>query len=200
MEDEDGHSPYDAEHATLTARHGHLALTFAPSSVSASGQHEASWAGGAASAGTEHELSALVRAAIGDCGGEGHLWVTEDINRDPANSDNVLISQGLACRLPRAGTGDHPLPPPAHASRGRGMSSRPRRQPRSARRVGASLTMSSPAPRSSAAAACELTAVPAGAPGVGLPLRPQRAGVNARRWVPPGPEILRRVKAALARR
>jgi len=57
-----------------------------------------------------------------------------------------------------------------------------------------------PAPHGSAEAACERTAVPAGAPGAGLPLRPQRAGVNARRWVPPDPEILRRVKAALARR
>jgi hypothetical protein len=119
VEDEDGHSPYDAEHATLTARHGHLALTFAPSSVSASGQHEASWAGGAASAGTEHELSVLVRAAIGDCGGEGHLWVTEDINRDPANSDNVLISQGLACAgcpaQKRVITLHHRQPTPAEA-------------------------------------------------------------------------------------
>ena len=60
--------------------------------------------------------------------------------------------------------------------------------------------MSSPASRSSAEAACALAAVPACAPGVGLPLRPQRAGVNARQWVPPDPEILRRVKAALARR
>ena len=84
-EDEDGRSPYDAERSALTAGYGHLALTFTPSSVSASGQHEASWAGGAASAGTEHELLALVRAAMGDCGGEGHLWVTEDINRDRAD-------------------------------------------------------------------------------------------------------------------
>lgn len=60
--------------------------------------------------------------------------------------------------------------------------------------------MSSPASRSSAEAACAPTAVPAGAPGAGLPLRPQRAGVNARQWVPPDPDILRRVKAALARR
>jgi hypothetical protein len=47
--------------------------------------------------------------------------------------------------------------------------------------------------------ACEPTAVPAGASGVALPLRPQRAGVNARQWILPDPEILRRVKAALAR-
>lgn len=63
--------------------------------MSASGQHEASWAGGAVSADTEHELLALVSAAMGDCGGEGHLWVTADINRDPACSDNLLISQRL---------------------------------------------------------------------------------------------------------
>jgi hypothetical protein len=95
--DEDGHSPYDAERATLTARYGHLALTFTPAPLSASGPHDASWDGGTASAGTEHELLALVRAAMGDCGGEGHLWATEDISRDPAARDNVLISQRLAC-------------------------------------------------------------------------------------------------------
>jgi hypothetical protein len=59
--------------------------------------------------------------------------------------------------------------------------------------------MSSPASNSSAQAACALTDAPAGAPGKGLPLRSQRAGANAKRWVPPDPEILRRVKAALAR-
>lgn len=36
-------------------------------------------------------------------------------------------------------------------------------------------------------------------PARGLPLRPQRAGANARQWVPPDPEIQRRIKAALAR-
>ena len=60
--------------------------------------------------------------------------------------------------------------------------------------------MSSPASHGGAESARALAAVPAGAPGVGPPLRPQRAGVNAKRWVPPDPEILRRVKAALARR
>ena len=63
--------------------------------------------------------------------------------------------------------------------------------------------MSSPAPHSSAVfgpeSACEPTAVPAGAPHMALPFRPQRAGVNAKHWVPPDPEILRRVKAALAK-
>ena len=118
-EDEDGHSPYDAERSALTAGYRHLTLTFTPASLSASGQHEASWAGGAASAGTEHELLALVRAAMGDCGGEGHLWVTEDINRDPADSDNVLISQRLACAdcptQERVITLHHPQPTPAEA-------------------------------------------------------------------------------------
>jgi hypothetical protein len=119
VENEDGHSPYDAERATLTARYGHLPLTFTPASLSASGQHEASWAGGAASAGTEHELLALVRAAMGDCGGEGHLWVTEGISRDPADSDNVLISQRLVCAdcptQERVITLHHPQPTPAEA-------------------------------------------------------------------------------------
>jgi hypothetical protein len=73
VENEDGRSPYDAERSALTARYGHLALTFTPAARSAGGRHEASWAGGTASAGTEHELLAIVRAAMGDCGGEGHL-------------------------------------------------------------------------------------------------------------------------------
>jgi len=119
VEDEDGHSPYQAARSALTARYGHLVLAFTPVSLSVSGQHEASWAGGAASAGTEHELLALVRAAMGDCGGEGHLWVTEDINRDPAASDNVLISQRLAradCPAQeRVITLHHPQPTPAEA-------------------------------------------------------------------------------------
>ena len=116
---EGGRSPYDAERATLAARYGHLALTFTPASLSASGQHEASWAGGAVSAGTEHELLALVRAAMGDCGGEGHLWVTEDISRDPADIDNVLISQRLTCAdcpaQERVITLHHPQPTPGEA-------------------------------------------------------------------------------------
>lgn len=70
-------------------------------------------------------------------------------------------------------------------------------------REGASPTMSSPAPHSTAVfwteSARESAAVPAGAPGMALPLRPQRAGVNAKHWVPPDPETMRRVKAALAR-
>ena len=119
MEDEDGHSPYDAERSVLTARYGHLALTFTPASLSASGQHEGSWNGGTASAGTEHELLALVRAAMGDCGGEGHLWVTEDISRDPADSDSVLISQRLTCadcpEQERVITLHHPQPTPGEA-------------------------------------------------------------------------------------
>ena len=119
VEDGDGRSPYAAERSALTARYGHLALTFTPASLSASGQHEASWNGGTASAGTEHELLALVRAAMGDCGGEGHLWVTEDISRDPADSDNVLISQRLTCadcpEQERVITLHHPQPTPGEA-------------------------------------------------------------------------------------
>lgn len=64
-------------------------------------------------------MLALVHAATGDCAGEGHLWVTEDINRDPARSDNVLISQCLECddcpAQERAITLYHPQPTPAEA-------------------------------------------------------------------------------------
>ncbi len=62
--------------------------------------------------------------------------------------------------------------------------------------------MSSPASHSSATsllAACEPAPTPVSAPGTALPLRPQSAGVDARQWLPPDPEILRRVKAALTR-
>ena len=63
--------------------------------------------------------------------------------------------------------------------------------------------MSSPPSQSSATslpqAACELALTPVSAPGTALPLRPQSAGVDARLWLPPDPEILRRVKAALTR-
>jgi hypothetical protein len=118
--EDDEQSGYHVARTTLTARYGHLGLTFTPASVSASRQHEASWAGGAASAGTEDELLALVRAALGDCGGEGHLWVTVDFNRDPACSDNVLISQRLECvdcpAQERVITLYHPQPTPAEAT------------------------------------------------------------------------------------
>jgi hypothetical protein len=117
--EDDGQSAYQAARSALTARYGHLDLKFTPASLSASGQHEASWAGGEVTVGTEHELLALVRAAMGDCGGEGHLWVTEDISHDPADSDNVRISQRLACAdCPEQGrvtTLYHPLPTPAEA-------------------------------------------------------------------------------------
>jgi hypothetical protein len=118
--EDDEQSAYHAARATLTARYGHLVLTFTPASVSASGQHEAAWVGGAVSAGTEDELLALVRAAMGDCGGEGHLWVTGDVNRDSAGSDNVLISQRLECTncpaQERVITLYHPQPTPAEAT------------------------------------------------------------------------------------
>jgi hypothetical protein len=64
-------------------------------------------------------LLALVRTAMGDCGGEGHLWVTEGINRDPADGDSVLISQRLECAdcpaQERVITLYHPQPTPAEA-------------------------------------------------------------------------------------
>ena len=63
--------------------------------------------------------------------------------------------------------------------------------------------MSSPASHSSATslpeAACESAPTSVAAAGTALPLRPQSAGVDARQWLPPDPEILRRVKAALNR-
>ena len=40
---------------------------------------------------------------------------------------------------------------------------------------------------------------PDNAPGTALPRRPQPAGMDARQWTPPDPEVLQRVKAALAR-
>jgi hypothetical protein len=69
--EDDEQSACHAARSALTARYGHLALTFTLASVSASGQHEASWAGGAVSAGTEDELLALVRAAMGTAAARG---------------------------------------------------------------------------------------------------------------------------------
>ena len=94
--EDDEQSAYQAARAALTARYGHLVLKFTPA-----------------------YLLALVRAAMGDRCGEGHLWVTEDINRDPADSSNVLISQRLACvdcpERERVITVYHPQPAPAEA-------------------------------------------------------------------------------------
>lgn len=123
MEDDDGQPAYYAARSTLAARYGHLVLKFTHAYLSDSGQHEASWIGGAARADTEHELLALVRAAMGDCGGDGHLWVTEDIKRDPADSDNALIIQRLKCpdcpQQERVITLYHPQPTLAEASQER---------------------------------------------------------------------------------
>jgi hypothetical protein len=122
----DRQSAYHAARAALTARYAHLALTFTPAPSSASGQHEATWDGGTAAATTEDELLALVRAAMGDCGSEGHLWATADINRDPASPENLLITQHLECDgcppQKRVITLHHPQPTPAEAA--------PPRQPR----------------------------------------------------------------------
>jgi len=49
-------------------------------------------------------------------------------------------------------------------------------------------------------AACESASAPDSAPGPALPRRPQAVRpVGAGQWVPPEPEVLQRVKAALAR-
>jgi hypothetical protein len=135
--EDDGQSAFHAARPALMARYGHLILKFAPASLPASAQHEASW--------SATRINALPR-----------YW-------------------GLTT---------------SHASHQHG---------RNYFREGVSLTMSSPASRSSAEAACVLAAVPVGVSGKRLPLRAQRDGANARQWVPPDPEILRRVKAALAR-
>ena len=68
---------------------------------------------------------------------------------------------------------------------------------------GASPVMSGPASHGTTAylpqAVCEPTPVPVSEPGMTLPLRPEPAGVEAKRWIPPDPEILERVRAALTR-
>lgn len=70
-------------------------------------------------------------------------------------------------------------------------------------REGASPAVTSPASRGSAGcppgAAREPAPVPESAPGLALPLRPQPGRVATGRRVPADPEILRRVRAALAR-
>jgi hypothetical protein len=118
-----------AERAVLIARYGHLVLKFTPSYLSDSGNHEASWIGGTVAAGIESELLALVRAAMGDCGGESHLWVTDDIKRDPGDGDNLLVIQRLKCpdcpEQEQTITLYHPQPTPAEASNDDPAAARP---------------------------------------------------------------------------
>src|SRR5450756_605448 len=92
----DPSQPY-ALRMTLMRRYWHLVLKFSHPYISESGKHEASWIGGDAVADTGAELLAKVLEAMGDCGDEGHSWVPESEKRDPANRDNVLITQRLKC-------------------------------------------------------------------------------------------------------
>jgi hypothetical protein len=92
----DPSEPY-ALRMTLIRRYWHLVLKFSNPYVSDSGRHEASWIGGNVVADTEDELLAKVLEAMGDCGDEKHLWVTESEKRDPVNRDNVLRTDRLEC-------------------------------------------------------------------------------------------------------
>jgi|SRR5450756_110376 len=89
----DPSQPY-ALRMTLIRRYWHLVLKFTPPYISDSGRHEASWIGGDAIADTEAELLAKVLDEMGDCGDEGHVWVSCGEKRD---GDNVLLTQRLEC-------------------------------------------------------------------------------------------------------
>ena len=82
---------------TLIRRYSHLNLKFSNPIVSESGKHEASWIGGNAADDTEARLLERVLEAMGDCGSDGHLWESRSETRDPANNDNVLLTQSLTC-------------------------------------------------------------------------------------------------------
>jgi hypothetical protein len=92
----DPSAPY-AVRMMLIRRYWYLTLKFSNPYISESGRHEASWNGGDAVADTEPELMAKVLELLEDCGGEGHLWETVSENRDPANSENLLLTQHLKC-------------------------------------------------------------------------------------------------------
>jgi hypothetical protein len=81
----------------LIRRYYYLTLKFSHPFISESGRHEASWNGGHVVADTEPELMVKVLEALGDCGDEGHLWVTVSEKRDPVNSENMLLTQRLKC-------------------------------------------------------------------------------------------------------
>lgn len=89
----DPSQPY-ALRMTLIRRYWHLVLKLTPPLISDSGRYEASWIGGDAVADTEAELLAKVLEAMGDCGSEGHLWVSVSEIRD---GDNVLFTRRLKC-------------------------------------------------------------------------------------------------------
>jgi hypothetical protein len=81
----------------IILRYSHLNLKFSIPLISKSGKHEASWIGGDTAADTETGLLAKVLEAMGDCGNEGHLWVSQSEKRDPEDTENVLLTQCLEC-------------------------------------------------------------------------------------------------------
>jgi len=115
----DPSEPY-ALRITLIRRYSHLNLKFSNPLISESGKHEASWIGGDAAADTAAELLEKVLEAMGDCGGEGHLWESRSETRDPVNNDNVLLTQSLTCAFcderERVITVYHPHPTVAEES------------------------------------------------------------------------------------
>jgi hypothetical protein len=92
----DPSEPY-ALRRMIILRYWHLNLKFSNPLISKSRKHEASWIGGNAVADTEAGLLAKVLDAMGDCGEEGHLWVSQSEKRDPEDNDNVLLTQRLEC-------------------------------------------------------------------------------------------------------
>ena len=88
--------PY-ALRMTLIRRYRHLNLKFSNPLISHSGKHEASWIGGDTAADTAAALLGKVLDAMGDCGSDRHLWEPLSETRDPRNSDNILLTQTLAC-------------------------------------------------------------------------------------------------------
>ena len=81
----------------LIRRYWYLTLKFTNPFVSDSGHWEARWNGGDVEAMTQSEMLTKVLAELEDCGSDGHLWETIAEQRDPKNSDNLLLSQRLVC-------------------------------------------------------------------------------------------------------
>ncbi len=89
-------APY-ALRMTLIRRYWYLTVKFSNPIISESGRWEASWNGGNAAEDTETALLSKVLEEFQDCGGEGHLWETTGEKRDPGNSENIILTQRLAC-------------------------------------------------------------------------------------------------------
>jgi hypothetical protein len=81
----------------LIRRYFYLTLKFTNPFVSDSGHWEASWNGGEVEAITQTEMLTKVLAELEDCGSDEHLWESIGEQRDPTNSDNLLLSQRLVC-------------------------------------------------------------------------------------------------------